>query len=76
MDKDRVGAVVAAAGAILLVPSAFADSFGYGDEGFGWVQALGVVIGAVALVLGLAAILWKRGETASPRPSLTEIQSR
>jgi peptidoglycan/LPS O-acetylase OafA/YrhL len=69
MDKNRIGAVVAAAGAILLVLSAFADPFGYGDEGFGWVQTLGVVIGAAALVLGLAAILWKRGEAASPRPS-------
>ena len=69
MDKNRVGAVVAAAGAILLVLSAFADPFGYGDEGFGWLQTLGVVIGAVALVLGLAAIFWKRGEAASPRPT-------
>jgi hypothetical protein len=69
MDKTRIGAVVAAAGVVLLVLSAFADSFGYGDEGFGWLQTLGVVIGAAALVLGLAAIFWKRGEAASPRPT-------
>lgn len=69
MDKTRVGAVVGAAGAILLVLSAFADSFGYGEEGFGWLQTVGVVIGAAALVLGLAAIFWKRGEAASPRPT-------
>jgi Na+/proline symporter len=69
MDKNRVGAVVAAAGVVIVVLSAFADPFGYGDEGFGWLQTLGVVIGAGVLVLGLAAIYWKRGEAASPRPS-------
>ena len=69
MDKNRLGAVVAAAGVVIFVLSAFADPFGYGDEGFGWLQTLGVVIGAGALVLGLAAIFWKRGEAANPRPS-------
>ncbi len=62
MDKKRLGGIVAVVGAAVLVLSAFADQFGYGDEGFGWLQTLGTVLGAAALVLGLAAIVWRRHE--------------
>jgi hypothetical protein len=70
MERKRlVGGIVAAAGVIVLVLFGFADQFGYGDEGFGWLQTLGVIIGAAAVVLGLGAIAWRRGHAARPHPS-------
>jgi hypothetical protein len=68
MDRKRIGVVVALAGVVLLILSAFADQFGYGDEGFGWLQTLGVIVGAVAIALGLVAIFW-RGRASAPQPT-------
>jgi peptidoglycan/LPS O-acetylase OafA/YrhL len=70
MERRRLlGGIVAAAGVVVLVLFAFADQFGYGDEGFGWLQTLGVVIGAAAVVLGLGAMVWKRGRAHTPHPT-------
>jgi hypothetical protein len=55
-----MGIVVVVAGLVVLVLSAFADPFGYGDEGFGWLQTLGVVLGAVAVAAGVVAAFWRR----------------
>jgi len=68
MDRRRIGIVLAAAGVVVLVLSAFADPFGYGVEGFGWRQTLGVVLGVAAIAVGLIAAFWRR-PTAPPQPT-------
>jgi hypothetical protein len=64
MSPRGLGAVVAAAGAVVLVLSVFADPLGIGgtDE-FGWKQMLGVAVGVVAL-LGGGALMYlpQRGD--------------
>jgi hypothetical protein len=58
------GLILAAAGAVLLVLSLFADPIGVGgaDE-FGWKQVAGVIVGAVALLAGVVLMyLPRRGE--------------
>ncbi len=46
--------IVIGAGILLVVISAFADPLGLGRSlGFGWVQGLGVVIGALVILAGL-----------------------
>jgi predicted MFS family arabinose efflux permease len=64
MERRLVAWVVVAVGAVLLVVSALADSLGIGDEdGFGWKQTTGVVVGAAVLVGGLAWMYMpRRGE--------------
>lgn len=57
MERTRMGAVLAAAGAVVLALSLLADVLGYGSGGFGWKQAAGTAVGAVALVAGLALAL-------------------
>ena len=54
MSTRAWGAVIAAAGAVLLVVSVFADPIGIGgtDE-FGWKQIAGAIVGGVALVGGV-----------------------
>jgi peptidoglycan/LPS O-acetylase OafA/YrhL len=52
--RRRFWGLVTGAGAVLLAASALADVLGYGDPGFGWQQTLGTVVGALAVVLGLA----------------------
>lgn len=48
--------VVGIVGLVLFVVSAFADSFGIGEHGFGWKQTVGVVVGAVLLIVAAAVI--------------------
>jgi hypothetical protein len=49
-------AVIAAAGAVLLTLSLFADWFKFGDmAGFGWHQAAGVMLGGLLVLLGAVA---------------------
>ena len=48
-------------GVLLLLISVFADPLGLGRHpGFGWIQGLGVVIGAVVILAGL--YLRRRGQ--------------
>jgi hypothetical protein len=45
-------------GVLLVVVSVFADALGLGREpGFGWKQSLGLVVGLVIVVVGVA---WSR----------------
>ena len=54
-----LGQGLIAAGALLVVFSLFADLFGLGRHpGFGWMQGLWVVIGAVIILAGV--YLWSR----------------
>ena len=64
MERRFVAWVVVAVGAVLLVLSALADSLGIGaEDGLGWKQTTGVVVGAAVLVGGLAWMyVPRRGE--------------
>jgi hypothetical protein len=55
MDPRPTGIVVGLIGAVVLAISALADPLGIGEgHTFGWLQILGVILGAVILLLGLA----------------------
>jgi hypothetical protein len=55
MDPRPTGIVVGLIGAVVLAVSALADTLGIGEgHTFGWLQTLGVVLGAVILLLGIA----------------------
>jgi hypothetical protein len=55
MDPRPFGSVVALIGAAGLIISALADPIGVGQaEGFGWLQILGCILGAVVILLGFA----------------------
>jgi hypothetical protein len=55
MDPRPAGIVVGLIGAVVLAVSALADTLGIGEgHTFGWLQILGVILGAVILLLGLA----------------------
>jgi protein-S-isoprenylcysteine O-methyltransferase Ste14 len=46
--------IVIGAGVLLVVIAIFADPLGLGRHpGFGWIQGLGVVIGALVILAGL-----------------------
>jgi hypothetical protein len=49
-----MGIVVGLIGAVVLAVSALADTLGIGEgHTFGWLQILGVILGAVILLLGV-----------------------
>ena len=55
MTPREWGLVFAFLGAALLVVSALADPLGIGGAGsFGWKQIVGVVVGGLVLIIGLA----------------------
>ena len=61
MDNPMLARVVIGIGALLILIALFADPLGLGGHsGFGWRQALGLVIGAVAILAGL--YLRRRGK--------------
>ena len=61
MSRTSVGWAITAIGIVVLIVSALADQIGLGNtDSFGWKQILGVVVGAVIMVLGF--IVAKRGE--------------
>jgi hypothetical protein len=57
MDRDLLGGILVAVGAVLVVLSLLADPIGIGtSDGFGWQQILGVLVGALATLVGLAVV--------------------
>lgn len=83
MDPRPFGFVVALIGAAGLVISALADPIGVGQaEGFGWLQILGVILGAVVMLIGLAmAMEWvpypgrpAPADTTSPSQNTTIVE--
>ena len=69
MNWRLLGMVVAAAGLVLLALSVFADPIGIGDgDGFGNRQVVGSVVGALALVAGLALMYAPRRGEVEPGP--------
>jgi len=66
MDREIVGWMLVAAGAVIFLFSALADAIGIGvDGGFGWKQILGVIIGAGAVGVGLALVYLQRREAST-----------
>jgi hypothetical protein len=84
MDPRPFGFSVALIGAAGLVISALADPIGVGQaEGFGWLQILGVILGAVVMLLGLAmAMEWvpypgrPADTTTAPTQNTTIVEER
>ncbi len=63
MSNPGFAWVVIGAGVLLVIISVFADPLGLGrNPGFGWLQGLGVVIGALVILAGL----YLRRRKASP----------
>jgi hypothetical protein len=63
MDNPMLARVVIGIGALLVLISLFADPLRLGAQsGFGWRQALGLVIGAVVILAGF--YLRRRGKTS------------
>jgi hypothetical protein len=55
--------VVIGIGVLIFLISLFADPLGLGRTlGFGWVQTLGVVVGALIVLAGV--YLWRRGKVS------------
>ncbi|MBA3567683.1 MAG: hypothetical protein H0W31_12650 [Actinobacteria bacterium] len=68
MDRRLVGGIAAVAGAVILALSALAEPIGIGNgDGFGLKQIVGVIVGAVAVGLGLF-LFARRGGEASLQP--------
>lgn len=64
MPRKKLGWIVVVVGIVLLLVSALADQIGIGNEdGFGWQQTTGVVVGAVVAVIG--AVVARLGGRAS-----------
>ena len=80
MDSRPLGFVVALIGAAGIAISALADPLGIGQaEGFGWLQILGVILGIVVTLVGLAiAMEWvpygARAGTATSTQNTTIIE--
>ncbi len=54
MRNPALATTVLIAGILIFLISALADSLGLGRHpGFGWIQGLGVAIGALVIVAGL-----------------------
>ena len=66
MGIRLLASILVAAGVVLIVLSAFADTFGIGDfDGFGSKQVAGVVVGGVVVAAGLVLMYVRRGGAAS-----------
>jgi hypothetical protein len=63
MDNPMLARIVIGIGALLVLIALFADPLGLGRQsGFGWRQALGLVIGAAVILAGL--YLRRRGKVS------------
>jgi hypothetical protein len=66
MGGKALGSILAGAGVVLFVLSAFAEPLGLGDDnGVGLQQVAGMVIGGVVVAAGLALMYVRRGGAAS-----------
>ncbi len=68
MGGKTLDLVLVAAGAVLVVVSALAEPLGLGgDDGVGFKQAAGMVVGGVVVAAGLVLIYIRRGgEVSAP----------
>jgi hypothetical protein len=70
MDNTLVGGFFIALGVVFVVFPVIAElvGIGIGESGFGWEETLGVILGAVAIVAGLALMFVERVEDKTPLP--------
>jgi hypothetical protein len=68
MTRTLVGCTLAAVGAVVVLLSLLVDPLGVtiGDSGYGWEEALGAMLGAVMLMVGLALAVVEPGRTRTP----------
>ena len=68
MDSPVLARVAIIVGALLVLISLFADQMGLGrSPGFGWIQALGVVVGALVMLAG-GYLWWRQGLRGKASP--------
>lgn len=61
MTGRGVGVVVLVVGLAVMLVSAMADQIGIGsDPGIGWLQGVGIAVGAIATVVGAAFAMGRR----------------
>ena len=59
--KKILGIILSVGGIILFVLSLLADVIGIGDTSvFGWIQIVGIAVGAVAFIVGLILLLIRK----------------
>jgi hypothetical protein len=69
MNSTRWAWLLVVIGLIVLALSALADPIGVGEGGgFGWKQAVGLVVGGLAAAAGLIMLWRQRTETTSAQP--------
>ena len=72
--RKLVGWVIVAIGVIVALLGAFAGVIGIGDDDFGPLQIVAVIIGVVVAAIGYALTRWRpsvTGPTNTPSPSET-----
>jgi hypothetical protein len=55
------GLLIGAAGLVLALVSALANTLGIGEGGFGWKQIVGVIVGVLLVLVGAALVAASRG---------------
>jgi hypothetical protein len=71
MGQKQAAWLLVALGAALLALSALAEPLGLGDnDGVGWKQTTGMVVGGLVLVAGLALAYVRRGSAGSPQAEI------
>ena len=60
----KIGPIVIAIGVVIVLVSALADPIGIGSDGsgFGWKQVVGVIVGALVAIAGIAISMRSQGE--------------
>jgi len=69
MSKKTAGIVASIVGIVIFGLSLLADRLGIGVAGFGSVQIVGTILGAIVIALGLFLTLKKSSPTSEPLPS-------
>jgi uncharacterized membrane protein len=61
VDRTRLWWAVLGLGVVLVALSVFADQIGLGsDNGLGWKQVVGIVVGGIVAALGAARLFFMR----------------
>jgi uncharacterized membrane protein len=61
VDRTRLWWAVLVLGVVLVALSVFADQIGLGnDNGLGWKQVVGIVVGGVLVAVGAARLFFTR----------------
>jgi uncharacterized membrane protein len=72
MNSTRWGWLLVVVGLIVVALAVLADPIGIGEgSGFGWKQAVGIVAGGLAAVVGLLVLRRQRSGPTSAQPPVT-----